>query len=125
VVDASRNAEQAHNEQQRQAWHRTDERAALRLRIPGNLPPSRVEANAAAWRRHLEQSRSDLAEIEALPLIEAAQLIRDRAARTEAERVVAERAKTARDARAAQLARFHTPSIDHGRPGPGRDGIGM
>jgi hypothetical protein len=48
---------------------------------------------------------------------EAARLVRERAARAEAEREAAERAQAARDARAAQLGQFR-PSSDHGWTGP-------
>ncbi|HEX4443871.1 MAG TPA: MobF family relaxase [Galbitalea sp.] len=127
VADANRNAEQARHEQQRRAWDRADERDTLRRGIPGNLPPSAVEARAAGWRKRADHARHDLAEIEALPVIDAAQLIRDRAARAETARAAAQRAQAARDAaRAAKLARFRSSSIDVERPGPGRDrGIGL
>jgi hypothetical protein len=126
AADANRGSEQAHSERRRLASRRADERAALRRSIPGQLPPSTVEAHAVQWRTRGEQARGDLAEIEALPVTEAARYIRDRAAQTDAERAAAERAQIARDARAAKLARFRRPSIDHGRPGPGRDhGLGL
>lgn len=42
------------------------------------------------------------------------------------KRSTAERAQTARDERAAKLAQFHSPSIDHERPRPERDhGLGL
>jgi hypothetical protein len=121
VADANREAEQIHREQQRLAWRRGDERAALLSHIPGQPPPDTVDARASQWRTRAEQARGNLAEIEALPVTEAARLIRDRAARAEAERAAAQRAQTARNARASKLARFRSSSIDHERPGPGRD----
>jgi hypothetical protein len=126
AADANRGSEQAQSERRRLASRRADERAALRRSIPGQLPPSTVEAHAVQWRTRGEQARGDLAEIEALPVTEAARLIRDRAAQTDAERAAAERAQIARDARAAKLARFRRPSIGHERPRPGRDhGLGL
>ncbi|TFD46365.1 hypothetical protein E3T55_17290 [Cryobacterium frigoriphilum] len=125
VTDASRNAEQTQHELGHIAERHTDERAALRRRILGNLTPSTAEARAVQWRGHADQARHDLAEIEALPVTEAAQLIREWVARAQTEEAVAEPAQTVRDARAAKLGQFHAQSIDQGRTGPERDGIGM
>ena len=126
VADANREVEQIHREQQRRAWRRADERAALLSRIPGQLPPDRVDARAFQWRGRVEQARGYLAEIEALPVTDAARLILDRAARAQAERAAADRAQAERDARAAKLTQFHAPSIDHERPEPERDhGLGL
>jgi hypothetical protein len=70
------------------------------------MPLGTAEGRAARWRTRAEQARRDLAEIEALPVTEAARLVRDRAARVHAERAAAARAKAARDARAAKLGQF-------------------
>lgn len=67
-----------------------------------------------------EHARDDLAQIEALPIAEAAQLVGDRAAQAEMERIAAEQAKATAAARAAKLARYR-PSSDHRRSGPERD----
>ena len=125
VADANRDAEHTHCEQQRLTRRRTDERAVLRGRIFGNQLPGTPEASAAQWRGRAEQARGDLAEIEALPVTEAAQLVRDQTARVQAKRAAAERAQAARDARAAQLHQFQSPSIEQESPRPERDGIGM
>lgn len=53
----------------------------------------------------MRQARRQLAEIDALPVGEAAQLVRDRAAQAEAERL----AEAARRARAAERARWDFP----------------
>ena len=86
----------------------------------GSTTPSTASTRATQWRTRAEQARHDLAEIETLPVTEAAQLVRERAARAEAEREAAERAQAGRDARAAQLGQFR-PSSDQGRAGPERD----
>ena len=125
VADANRDAEHTHREHERRAWRRAEERAALRGGIFGNQRPGTAEAHAVQWRGRAEQARGDLAEIETLPLTEAAQLVRDRAARVEAERIAAERARAARGARAAKLNPFQSPSIEHECRGLERDGIGM
>ncbi len=118
VVEANRDAEQSRSEQQQLAEHHAEERAALRRRIMGDLLPS-TAGTRAVQRGRAEQARRDLAEIEALPVIAVAQLIRDHAARVQAERAVAQRAQAARDARAAILDQLCSSSNDHQRPGPG------
>ena len=125
VADARRNVEQTHSEERRLAERRLTEYAALLRQVLGSATPSVASTRAVQWRTRAEQARRDLAETEALPVTEAAQLVRDRAARAEAERIVAERAQAARDARAAQLGHFRPTSTDRTRPGPERDGIGM
>lgn len=96
------------------------ESAALHRQVLGSATPSTASTRAADWRARAEQARHDLTEIEALPVAEAAQLVRERAARAEAERQAAERAQAVREARAAQLGRSR-PSSEHGRTGPERD----
>lgn len=117
LVKANQDAEQARSEQQRLIARHSEERASLRRRIVGELPLSTAGTRAVQWRGRAEQSRLDLAEIEALSVIEAAQLVRERAARVQAERAAAERAQAARDARAAKLDQLRSASDDHRRPG--------
>lgn len=118
VTEARRDAEQTNREQRTLAQRHLYESGALRQQVFGSATPSTAITRATQWRTRAEQARSDLAEIETLPVIEAAQLIHDLTARAEAERVAAERAQAARDARAAQ---FGSPSTDHDRTGPERD----
>lgn len=120
VTEARREAEQAHREQNRMAERHLRESVALRRNVLGSATPSTVSTRAAGWRARAEQARHDLAQIEALPVTEAAQYVRELVARAEAERQAAERAQAAREARAAQLGRPR-PSTDHGRTGPERD----
>jgi len=118
VVEANRDTDQTRSEQQRLAKYHADERAALRRRILGELTPSTAGTRAAQWHVRAERARHDLAEIDAIPTAVAAQLVRDHAARAEAEGAAAERAQAARDARAAKLDQFRSASNEHQRPGP-------
>ncbi|TAM69287.1 MAG: TrwC relaxase [Microbacteriaceae bacterium] len=120
VAEANRHVEQTRSEQKRLAEHRADERAVLRRRIFGKKPLDTAEGRAARWRTRAEQARRDLAEIEALPVTEAARLVRDRAARVQAERTAGERALAARDAQAVRLGQFGSASNGHQRLGPDR-----
>jgi hypothetical protein len=112
-----------------------------RMATPDRTAPARVRQAEPAGarlrdsehRRHprhrglrtrAEKARCDLAEIETLPVTEAAHLVRDRAAPAEAEREATERSQAARDARTARLGQFR-PSSDHGRTQPNRDGFGI
>src|SRR6218665_2232776 len=105
VTELRQEAEQARREQNRLAEPHLRESVALRRQVLGSATPSTVSARAAGWRARAEQARHDLAQIEALPVAEAAQLVGELAARAEAERQAAERAQAAREARAAQLGR--------------------
>ncbi|EXJ52700.1 conjugative relaxase TrwC [Microbacterium sp. MRS-1] len=120
VTETRQEAEQTHREQSRLAERHLRESTGLRRTVLGSVTPSTISTRAAGWRARAEQARHDLAQIEALPVTEAAQFVRELAARAEAKREAAERAQAARDARAAQLGEYR-PSTDHGRTGPERD----
>ena len=124
VTETRQKAQQAHREQSRMVERHLRESIALSQRALAGSTPSRVIAHAAKLRKQAERDRRDLARIEALPVTEAAQLVRELTARAEAEREAAERARTAREARAAQLEPFR-PSPGQGRTGPERGGLGM
>jgi hypothetical protein len=83
-----------------------------------------TERAAVQWRAQVETVRRDLATIEALPVGEAAQLIRDRAAQEQARREAAERALVARKARATQLHEFTRRPPDRG-PAPPSHALGL
>ncbi|RQP10995.1 MAG: hypothetical protein EAS51_07100 [Microbacteriaceae bacterium] len=120
VTETRLEAEQAHREQSRLAERHLRESTALRRQLLGSATPSTAATCATGRRARAEQARHDLAQIEALPVTEAAQLVRELAARAEAERQTAERAQAAREARAAQLGPSR-PSSEHGRTGSERD----
>ncbi len=120
VTEARQDAQQTHLQQHRLAERHLRESTTLHRQVLGSTTPSAASPRATQWRTRAEQARRDLAQIEALPVTEAAQLVRERAARAEAEREAAERAQAGREARAVQLGQFQ-PSSDHGRRGPERD----
>ncbi|MGD9430810.1 MobF family relaxase [Arthrobacter russicus] len=124
VTETRKEAQQVHREQGRIVGRQMRESIALSQRALAGSTPSRVIAHAAKLRKQAERDRGDLARIEALPVTEAAQLVRELTARAEAAQEVAERARAARDARAARLEPFR-PSTGHGRTGPERGGLGM
>ncbi|WP_447588421.1 MobF family relaxase [Microbacterium lacticum] len=124
VTATRQEAEQTHREQSRLAERHLRESVALRRQVLGSATPSTASTRAAVWRSRAEQARHNLAQIEALPVTEAAQYVRELAARAAAEREAAERARAAREKRAAQLDHYRLSS-DHGRTGPQRDALGL
>lgn len=100
------------------------ESIALSQRALGGSTPSRVIAHAVKLRTQAGRDRRDFARIEALPVIEAAQLVRELTAGAEAEREAAEHARAVREARAAQLEQVR-PTTGHDRTGPECGGLGM
>ena len=114
VSHAQQDAARAHQQLKHLTGHHTDQRAVLQRSI-GEWPRS-IEARATDLRKGLEQACRALTEIEALPVPDAAQLIRDIAAQAEAERAV----QAARRARAAERRRWPSPSPEYG-PGLERD----
>ncbi len=122
VTQSRRHAQRTRREQHHLAERQLRESAVLRRRVLGSATAS---TRGAQWRARAEQARRDLAEIEALPVIEAARLVRERAARAETELGAAERAQASRDMRAVQLGQFESPSTDHGTKGQERDAPGL
>ncbi len=118
VVEAQQSADRAHlAEQELKATHQ-EERSNLMNDVAGGHWPSRLAERVTELRGHVRQARRQLAEIDAMPVGEAAQLIRDRAAQAEAERL----AEAVRRARGAERARWDfsgpvypsTPDRDYG-----------
>ncbi|WP_231494863.1 MobF family relaxase [Cellulomonas sp. KRMCY2] len=101
VVAAQQAVDRAHLEQRELKATHQEERSNLMDEVAGGHWPSRLAERVTDLRGHVRQARRELAEIDALPVGEAAQLIRDRAARAEAERI----AEAARLARAAERSR--------------------
>jgi hypothetical protein len=106
VIAAQQAADHAHLEQRELTANHAAARTAQWQGIGGGYLPSSLRARVTELRSHAQQTRLDLAEIEALPVTEAAQLIRDRAAQAEAERV----AEATRLARGADPGRWHSPA---------------
>lgn len=124
VVEQRERITGAKQEQQELATRHTQENRALIAQAFGDRTPSSPRKLAAQWRARVETARHDLATIEALPVTEAAQLIRDRAAQAQAPHEAAERALAERTARAAQLHDFTRRPPDQGPKPPSR-GLGL
>lgn len=106
VVDARQDATRAAQRLHDLTAHHADSRAAPCRLVGNGQRPSTVQNSAAEWRSAADLASRSLAEIEALPVSEAAQLIRDRAAHAAAGRA----AEAARLARAAERSLWHSPS---------------
>ncbi len=120
VTEMRDRADDARDEQQQLIARHARERAELRRHLLGSHPTN-AAAQASRWRQQAKTARHDLAAIEALPVIDAAQLINDRAARAEAERRAVEQLKVAAEARATQLGQPRATSIGPGGTGTGRE----
>lgn len=110
VTETRERADQARQEQQQLAGRQTQERAALRRQVFGNQRPSSAQTNVARWTKRAEAARRDLAEIESLPVAEAAQLVY--AQQEQAKREVVE--NTTRRFPAAQIHDHGSTPPDHG-----------
>jgi hypothetical protein len=102
VVAAQQATDRAHLDQQELKAAHKEARSTLMDDVAGGHWPSRLAERVTDLRGHARQARRELAEIDALPVGEAAQLIRDRAAQAEAERI----AEATRLARAAERSRW-------------------
>jgi len=120
MVEQRERVADAKQEQQELAARHAQENRALLAQAFGDRTPSSLRKLAAQWRAQAETARRDLSTIEALPVIEAAQLIRDRAAREQARREAVERTLAERKARAAQLHDFTWRPTDQGPTPPSR-----
>jgi hypothetical protein len=77
----------------------------------GIQPGATAEAQAALWRKRVDMARRELAEIEALPVGQAAQLVRER---EQSRRDAAERASNAQNTRLTERGRGRwQPSANH------------
>jgi hypothetical protein len=102
VVEAGEAAKRVQQDAERISARQTREYVALSHRILGNRHPNVVAARIERLRNQVAQDRGYLAQLDALPPLEAAQLVRERAAQVEAQRLAAEEAPAAQ-ARAALL----------------------
>jgi hypothetical protein len=112
VIAASRATAHAHQQLRDLTAQHADARAALWHSIGAGQRPTDLHANATQSRAVAEHARRTLAQIDALPVTDAAQLIQQRAARASA-------VEAALQARAADLSLRHTPAPVH-EPGPER-----
>ena len=123
VTTAQERAVGARQDQQRLVARQMQERADVRRQVFGDRKPSDPRAQVARWQQRAENTRRDLAAIEALPPVEAAQLIRTHAAQEQAAREATERALAEQRARAAQIEVTHR-TRGHGPTPPSR-GLGL
>ena len=86
VVEQRERVNDAKREQRELTARHTQERRTIVRQAFVDRTPSSPRKIAAQWREQAETARRDLATIEALPVTEAAQLIRDRAAQEQARR---------------------------------------
>ncbi len=123
VTTAQERAVGARQDQQRLVARQMQERADVRRQVFGDRKPSDPRAQVTRWQQRAENTRRDLAAIEALPPVEAAQLIRTHAAQEQAAREATERALAEQRARAAQIEVTHR-TRGHGPTPPSR-GLGL
>ncbi len=109
VIQARQDAAQAHQQLRDLTAHHAEARAALRRSVGEG--PSGAKARATESHSRADQARHTLAELEALPVTAAAQLIQDRAAQAAAEKI----AEAASRARAAEPRPWHSPSTGYER----------
>ena len=83
-------------------------------------PPNIVRAHVAEWRNHANQARRDLAEIEALPVVDAAELIGERTRRSLGNAPGGEPSATTTPTRRADPEHWSPPSAQQQRH-PARD----
>jgi hypothetical protein len=122
VTETQERADEARQAQQHLTSRQVRERADLRRRVLGNRPAgSSAQTQAVRWREQAEAARRDLRAIEALPVTEAARLVRARAEQEQAQREAGQRASTEREARAAQLHDFTRRPPDDGPTPPDRE----
>ena len=116
VIAAARAADHAYQQLRDLTGQHADARAALWHSIGAGQRTSDLQARATQSRAHADHARHALAQIDALPITDAAQLIRDRSALAPAEGIAVEAATRAR---AADPTRRRPPTPVH-QPGPDR-----
>lgn len=123
VVGARQEAEQAYRKRQKLAHRHTRARTALTRRILGDTTSRTAATRAIRLRSQAMKARRDLSQIEALPLAEAARLVRERIKQTEAHRLAAEQQRRAAEARGAKPGTFPARPAEPRRSGPERNTV--
>ncbi|MBK5249746.1 MAG: AAA family ATPase, partial [Actinomycetales bacterium] len=121
VRETREQADQTRQEQRRLTSRQMQERGELRRQVFGNRTQTSAQAEVARWQQRAEAARRDLAAIEGLPVVEAAQLVRERAEQEKAQREAAKHALSERRSRAAQLHDSTGRSRGYGPIPPERD----
>lgn len=103
VIEAGASARQARAEQDRHADRHYRDYTDLHQQLLGGATVRSTSRRATELRTHAQQARNDLAEIDRLPLTEAARLVQERQYRATAE-AGAQARRVARDLRSPTLA---------------------
>jgi len=116
VIAAARAADLAHRHLRDLTAHHADTRAALWQTVGGVHRTNDVQARAAQWRARADHDRRSLDEVEALPVTEAAQLVRNRSEQAPADRMTVHAASRARAAGPTRRSPtpVHQPSPERG-----------
>ena len=117
VSEAQAEATQARRAASEIASRQSQERTALYQRVLGDRRASAVTARIERLRERLMSDHRYLARLDALPPREAVQLIREHAAKAEAQRFATTKAYQAAKARRVS----HVRDFESQRHGPGRD----
>lgn len=115
MIEAERQAQDARAAVGQIARRQLAESQQLRSRIygkSGRAPEGGPAGSAARWRDQAKTLTRRISEIETMPAMDVAQLIRQRHAETEARRVEAERARAERAEQIAITERSRNPYID-------------
>lgn len=121
LIEAQQAAEQAHQELRQLTRRHRDARAAhWDSTDVAQEPPNIVRAHVAEWRNHANEARRDLAEIEALPVVDAAELIGERTRQALGNAPSGEPSATTTPTRRADPEHWSPPSAPQQRH-PARD----
>ena len=118
VIEARQRANDARHDEQQLTARQSRERVGLRRQLLGDRTADSAQTLAIRWHERAQKTRRDLAMTEALPPVEAAQLIRARAEQERARVDATELAPAERRAYAAPPVEFSRP-LDHGATAPG------
>jgi thymidine kinase len=115
LIEAKEQAKQTHQAASDAANQHTAEDATLSRRVLRGSHSRAVTVRIEKLRKQVAQDHRYLLQLDALPPAEAAQLVRERVVPVEVQRLVAEEARNAPEARAAQLRHVDGPSYERGR----------
>ena len=115
LIEAKEQAKQTHQAASDTANQHTAEDATLSRRVLRGSHSRAVTVRIEKLRKQVAQDHRYLLQLDALPPAEAAQLVRERVVPVEVQRLVAEEARNAPEARAAQLRHVDGPSYEQGR----------
>jgi hypothetical protein len=121
VSQAREQADRLRDEYAQLADRQQRERGVLQREVYGKQRPTSAQAQAARWRARANHARQALVEIEARPVTEAAQLLRERDLRQRAQERAHEQARQQEQGEAVERP-THSPGH---RPAPPGRGLGL